>query len=250
MGSLDEIKREVRAQAECVAAEHEAVLESWGAGSGALRRPVALEYRRGRGYVSVQAANWDWFYALHPAEQARLRQGWLSAGDGALAPDELGATLHTSDGEAMAAWLAHTRIVDACRALARGRLPRAVRYGGLSLNAVLDTPYDVAVLFGGPEQAAEHVAMVEAELESGVYGAWDRLALTDPVERYRQAARLEAEAERQRSRAVEELLASGKSVAQIAEMLGISRQAANTHAARVRRAAELRAAEAGDEEAF
>jgi transposase len=60
--------------------------------------------------------------------------------------------------------------------------------------------------------------------------------MTDPVKQYQHAAELEAEAQRLRLKAVSQLYREGFSVAEIAERLSISRQAANNHVRRIREA--------------
>jgi hypothetical protein len=107
---------------------YEARLESLDAGRGALRKPPRLQKvpeRHGGGYRSPGAADYDWFFGLAKAEQARLRNGWMSDAPTAQTPDEIFERIGQRE------WLDLTRRIDMSRALAAGREPSRNRYGGL-----------------------------------------------------------------------------------------------------------------------
>jgi len=125
-----------RTDALAVAEDHERVLEALDIGRGRMAAPPPLrkvatqlgpEYRQ-----TANGGDWDWFYGLARAEQARLRDGWMTASADALSPDEVDAIMP------MAEWLDHTRRADKARALAVGRRYNTERYGGLEA-AALDT---------------------------------------------------------------------------------------------------------------
>lgn len=133
----------------------------------AVRGPNgAVEYRR-------SGQGWDWFDALHPDEQKRLRRDGFWMRDGGLSPDELAAHWSERTGrelsteEALAEWLEQTRRADALSALSRGRIINPSGYGGLEIDSLVDTPYRVTSLFAnGVDDAAAHLAAVTVDLES------------------------------------------------------------------------------------
>jgi hypothetical protein len=114
--------------------------------TGKLVPPPRLEkeaMRWGGGYRSRSAEDWDWFYGLSKAEQARLRANWF-AHDAGAAPSDL-----ESFGFTPQKWLALTRGVDAARALQRNHYVKANRYGGHNPTTFL--------VKGRPEDYGERV---------------------------------------------------------------------------------------------
>ena len=160
---LAEVRRSIRESAREVEERHLAELERHDAGPHKMAAPERLVKRRtvlGRSeYRSTQAADYDWFYGLSKAEQARLRENWFSDSPNAQSPDEVFAKIDERD------WLENTRIVDASRALASGRIGdyNPKRYGGLSPNSlILDSPYDVRKVWSSDEETARrHVARAQ-----------------------------------------------------------------------------------------
>jgi hypothetical protein len=227
--ALAEARVSVRAEAVQVEADHLAVLDCWGAGPGTLRRP-ADKVRVCGEWRNVEAQDWDGFYALSQAEQARLRRSWFAPpGDSAaLGPDELADKLGCSSSEAFRLWLDETRVVDACRAVQLGRPVLPDLYGGLDVDGLFASEYSARALYGDLDDAETHVEYVNGGCQVGYHGG------VDPVEQYAEARHLEAEAARLRADAIERMLAQGKTVAQIALELGISRQAANEQCRKVR----------------
>jgi len=140
-----------RAAAEEAERAFSSALYSKDVGSGKLRTPPRLERRAERfgGGFRSRGGEYDWFYSLHPAEQARIRQNWMSSAGGvgsatggggrAMTPDEMEAA-----GLPVGEWLALTRGIDAARAVRTGRQLQPKRYGGRDPSAT--------VLAGVPEE--------------------------------------------------------------------------------------------------
>lgn len=128
-----------------------------------VRDPVTGELRR----RSTQAAEgtWDWFYSLHPEEQARLKRTFAYGEPGiGLNPDELVDHLRGLYGggsfdQIIGRWLEETRRIDAAGAIGKGRLPSRLLYGDLDIDAVFgDGTFSVTDLFGEPDAAVRSVA--------------------------------------------------------------------------------------------
>ena len=108
-----------------------------------------------------EGGSWDWWHALDPKEQQRLRRTWIArkGDDTADGPDQLVMRLapllglDTLDHDAtMTTWVGLTRQVDMGRSLARSRayVPRSAGFGGQGADDVFpDTGYDLARLLGG-----------------------------------------------------------------------------------------------------
>ncbi len=117
---------------------------------------------------SVQARStglYDWFYQLHPDEQARLRSGWMKGHRSSANPDLIAERIGNFYGAGdfdtrMARWVEETRRYDAAGALQRGKLPAQSRYGDLDLDSIFgDGTYKVADLFDTDvDHAARSVA--------------------------------------------------------------------------------------------
>lgn len=123
-----------------------------------------------RGAPGEVAANWDWFDTLGDAEKKRIRRTWASGTHGVdLAPDELvqqiAARYNVGEDQALQMWLDQTRRYDAASTLARGKLPSEAAYGGVDVNTLVDSPYNLRILFGvDADAAAAHIAEVNLEL--------------------------------------------------------------------------------------
>ena len=125
---------------------------------------MAPPYARG----SVEARStglYDWFWSLHPDEQARLRSGWMKGHRQTANPDLIAERMGNFYGGAdydtsIARWLEETRRYDAAGALQRGKLPAQTRYGDLDIDSIFgDGTYKVADLFDSdPDHAARSVA--------------------------------------------------------------------------------------------
>lgn len=125
-------------------------------GEGRIQAPPRLERqaeRFGGGYRSRTAADYDWFYGLSRAEQARIRENWFTAGPG-LSPDEL-----EDMGLPVREWLALTRGIDAARAVQTGRQLQTDRYGGRDPVAFLKVgePADEGTPYRPDEHNGERV---------------------------------------------------------------------------------------------
>lgn len=140
---------------------------------GQVRLPSGRMETTGRRARPAQgdagAANWDWFDSLHPDEQKRLRRRFMADPNGAVSPDVMaqfiGNRYGLDEDQALKMWLEQTRRYDAAGALARGKLPALDAYGGADINALVDSPYDLRVLFGPDlEAAAGHVAEINAQI--------------------------------------------------------------------------------------
>lgn len=109
---------------------------------------------------------WDWFRALSPDEQKRLRRDWVGQPGARLGPDDMARLMRVGDldRDPMEAWLEITRTHDAGKALVRGKYPSAKPYGGRPVRGL--TPeleadgYDPAILAGNDADAIDHVADV------------------------------------------------------------------------------------------
>jgi hypothetical protein len=168
---LAEVRCSIRESARAVEERHLADLERADAGPQRMAVPERLVKRRTfwgtTEYRSTQAADYDWFYGLAKAEQARLRENWFSSSPDAQSPDEVFARIDQRD------WLEQTRVVDASRALASGRIGdyKPARYGGLNPNHLIEgAPYDVRALWGNEDQARRHLA--KAQRQGGMGRDW------------------------------------------------------------------------------
>lgn len=99
--------------------------------SGRIKAPPALRKEAARfggryrgGGERGTSGLYDWFYELDPAEQARIRQNWMSPTG--VAVDELEENIPIGE------WLEITRRIDASKALQTGRTLSRKRYGGLT----------------------------------------------------------------------------------------------------------------------
>lgn len=114
--------------------------------------------------VNPAGGEWDWFYALHPEEQKRLRR---AARPGAVQPDVLADNWADNFGGSddvdavMAEWLFHNRRIEAGNAVSLGRVPNPDLYGGLSPGDLVDSPYDFDRVYGSIDDAIRHLAEVE-----------------------------------------------------------------------------------------
>ncbi len=165
---LAEVRRSIRESAREVEERHLADLERVDAGPGRMAAP-AIAYKRRTGWGSYEYrrnGDWDWFDALSRDEQARLRERWFSTSPTAQSPDEIFQKISQRE------WLENTRIIDASRALASGRIGEfnPKRYGGLSPNhLVAGTAYDVKVLWSSDEdKARRHLARGQAGHKGGL----------------------------------------------------------------------------------
>jgi hypothetical protein len=145
-----------------------------------LQRPPAVAQKRTAGGRIEStgrregAANWDWFDGLSNKEQVRLRRTWASLDDGTgISPDEMVAQIADRYGldpigdeqQIIDLWLEQTRRYDAGGALARGKLPVEEAYGNVDVNALVDSPYNLRILFGGDSDvAAAHIAATNARI--------------------------------------------------------------------------------------
>lgn len=138
--------------------------------------------RQGRPGEYLRGGEQDWLRGLDPAERQRLR-GWR-ADTAAYSVDNLAARLRdahpaidddgmTDDQLVAEVWLHHSRIIDAAGAVARGRVPRSVRYSGASCAhpdrmglPIGDDGYRPSLLLADDDTAAHHVAEVLADRES------------------------------------------------------------------------------------
>jgi hypothetical protein len=134
------------------------------------RNPQTGEVR----YVNPEGGEWDWFFALSPDEQARLRRG---ARSGAIHPDVLARqwaeTFGGDPGDvdaAMREWLFHNRRIEAANALSLGRRPNPDLYGGVDPDDLIESPYRFDLLYGPMDDALRHIADVD-DGEAGEYAA-------------------------------------------------------------------------------
>lgn len=173
LADLDRLKAELRGQALAVRDDAAGYFEAGDAFH--MARPEARPQIRDeagrlqRGGNRAQASNYDWYDALHPNERKRLLRRWMPQGDGLWsAPDEIANDLgrvygHQTEDEALTQWLEQTRRYDAASSLARGKLPPLDAYGGADVNSLVDSPYDLRLVFGNDrEAAARHIADVDA----------------------------------------------------------------------------------------
>lgn len=165
---LPMVKAQLRGLADAARDESRRFLEL-SEGGGKLAKPPARRVRSdalGRKTLANDAGEWDWFFALHPKEQARLRRSVMV--EGGIGPDVLADAWSDAYGgsgevdEVMGEWLWHNRRIEANGALRRGRSPNPDLYGGLGVNDLVDTPYDIEMLYGDEETALRHLAEVRA----------------------------------------------------------------------------------------
>ncbi|MGH9095616.1 MAG: hypothetical protein ACRDXE_10685, partial [Acidimicrobiales bacterium] len=162
---LPAVRADIRAEAARIADEHAALLDAMGAGRGA---------GPGTGHLAFPDAGESWWSALNGQERERIRvNGYLAekGATGAVSPDEVAQALADVLGrdtsqvaavDPMMQWVQETRIADAARALANGRAINPDLYGGLDVNAIVESPYDLRDLFANKQIAAQHVAEVNA----------------------------------------------------------------------------------------
>lgn len=141
----------------------------------------------GEGWLNPAGGEWDWFYALSPREQARLRRNWFT---GTTSPDEAAGYIGdevgtTGTAEAMAWWLERTRIVDANAAIRRGRMPAhadQVDLDGLmvSLHDEQVSAYDI--WSRSPDEAAAVLAVTRARIDAADREEWALRALGPVVD--------------------------------------------------------------------
>lgn len=124
-----------------------------------------VDPRTGRvSMVNPAGGEWDWFFALHPAEQKRLRRNMR---EGAVPPDVLADNWSevfggSDDVDAvMTEWLFHNRRAEAGNAVSLGRVPSPDNYGGLGPADLVDSPYDFDQVYAGVDDAIRHLAEVE-----------------------------------------------------------------------------------------
>jgi hypothetical protein len=160
--ALPDIKAGIREQAQAIADDHQARLEIIGLG---------------RGNIEFQTTHADWFEALASNERARLRTRWLAPKGDTLAQsvDEAGPKIAETFGlgnidsdQAIRTWVQETRIIDAATDLSRYGLVRdnAAAYGGMDLNNLIDSQFDLKALFSHQATAVEHVAEVNRQWEA------------------------------------------------------------------------------------
>lgn len=172
---LADLRARLRREASEVATRHRDIL----ADADSLR---IWWPRQGRPGEYLRGGEQDWLRGLDPAERQRLR-GWR-ADTAAYSVDNLAARLRdahpaidddgmTDDQLVAEVWLHHSRIIDAAGAVARGRVPRSVRYSGASCAhpdrmglPIGDDGYRPSLLLADDDTAAHHVAEVLADRES------------------------------------------------------------------------------------
>jgi len=116
--------------------------------------------RFGGGYRAA-TSEYDWFYGLSRAEQARLRENWFTHGKGGTSPDEV-----EDMGLTMTEWLALTRGIDAAKAVKVGRVPTAARFGGRNPLAFISR--------GRPEDHGQRVARITSKRHPSKWHDIDR----------------------------------------------------------------------------
>jgi hypothetical protein len=173
-GEVDAIRSELRDILGGIRDEHTSLLQNAEADKGMVQRPPQSVLVNGE-YVRPGGYNADWYDALTDKETSRLTQNWFAlAGDStALSPDEIAASLSrllgrelTTD-EAMQIWLTETRIIDAANTLSNGRaIVDTTRYGGLNVNSLIDSPYDLNSIMANRAEAAAEIARVEATAQA------------------------------------------------------------------------------------
>jgi hypothetical protein len=136
-------RRSLRTEARTRQGEFERELDNRVGGLGErLKAPPRLQQRAKRfGGGHVQKAtkeNYDWFYELSQAEQARIRSNWMTESSTAAAPSEIEERISMTD------WLRLTRAIDMSKAIQTGRHVQADRYGGQSpASLIAGEPYDL-----------------------------------------------------------------------------------------------------------
>ena len=167
---LEDVRRSTRDSARGLERSSLDALDVARAGPGAMAPPERLKkeaMRWGGAYRSTQAADWDWFYGLSRAEQARLRENWFARPGHGEAPDEIAERIPIKE------WLALTRTTDMARAMATGRNVNRDRYGNMSpASLVAGEPYDFAILHGKDDRAAwRHIERARREGRLGRHHA-------------------------------------------------------------------------------
>lgn len=165
--ALPKLKASVRAKAADVQAETQRALEL------ADIFEMAPPYARGSKEARATGV-YDWFYALHPNEQARLRGAWMKGKRQTANPDLIADRLKDAYGiddfdEAMARWLEETRRYDLAGLLSRGKLPNPSRYGGqgFDIDGVFgDGTFHVADLFDSDQRRALRSVAASTETQA------------------------------------------------------------------------------------
>jgi hypothetical protein len=166
-----QVSRSARSAARRAQADWEEELEQRIGSLGLrMRAPERLERRAervGGGYRSKQAGSYDWFYELHPKEQARIRANWMTSSGNAPTPDEIEARVPIRE------WLTATRAIDMAKAVETGRQVSKDRYGGQTpASLIAGEPYDLAELHHEDrDRAARHVRRARAEGKIGRHHA-------------------------------------------------------------------------------
>lgn len=194
--SLAGLRNDIRGQADQISRDYAATLDNAEVGRGMVQSPI------GRGQ--------SWYEGLTTDEKTRLRIGnWFAPkGDTtAMGEDEVGealarAGLAPAQGtDPMISWVQQTRIVDASRALSNGRAINPDLYGGLNINHLVDTPYDLNKLMPGPVTSANKLSAAEkaaqapasAADEAAKKAAAKDLYLANRTEAARYVAQVQAE---------------------------------------------------------
>lgn len=154
---ITSVRNEIKDQARAIVEDHRAVLDQAEMDKGELRRPPPPTWDSlTKEYVFKDGYDADWFQGLAEKERDRLGLGWFAApGDpNTQGPDEFAMKLGplfgiegAPTGDLMLRWVDETRIIDAAQAIANGRGIDAVRYGGIDLNKIIESPYDLNQLF-------------------------------------------------------------------------------------------------------
>lgn len=134
--------------------------------SGDVRLGETARTRSGKEYRSGGASDYDWFFSLGKAEQARIRENWMTSSRGAPTPTR-------SKRLPIREWLALTRRVDMARALATGRHVNRDRHGGLDpASLIAGEPCDPRELHHPDrERAHRHVSRAIREGKTGRHHA-------------------------------------------------------------------------------
>lgn len=178
LSELPAVRTEIQQAAAQIAESYNRSLDGYGIGRGSIVNPKPMRPQP------------DWYTSLSNEEKTRLRQsGWFAANEDsatAVGYDEVAEKMRAfgwsgdqTSGDPMTVWVEQTRIADGAQALANGRGISADRYGGLDLNHLIDTPYDIDRIFVPP--AGSHTT--GKDLVNGV-----KVAPTDAVKAERKAA--------------------------------------------------------------
>lgn len=170
--ALPKLKASVRARAIDVQNETRRGLEL------ADIRQMAPPYARASKEARATGV-YDWFWGLHPNEQARLRAFWFKGdrqtANADLIADRIRTTYGVDDfGEAIARWLEETRRYDAAGLLARGKLPNPSRYGGQSFDIdgmFGDGTFHVADIFDSDQRSALRSVAASTEAQADEFAA-------------------------------------------------------------------------------